>query len=170
METITSYTHAQLKLGKGISDIATPIARNYGLWHDLDDICQETRLRLLEDYGKYSGNAGYLQKMSDQQYYNKAVRNKVIQVCELRSDPFTYYYQPDWLRDNLDRLLDVAMTESEVIEIADFKRALDTVTPKQRDAILNGERSGNASEGIKKLVRNMNKGKCAPYVDVTTLD
>lgn len=169
METI-SYTLAQLRLGNGIEDIARPIASNYGLWNELDDIVQETITRLLEDYDKYSSNVAYLERMSNEQYYNTAVRNKVVAVCELYSDPFTYYYQPEWVRDNVQRLLDVAKTESDLVEIVDFRRAWATLTDRQRDAIEYGGRSGNASKGYAKLVRSMNKGKCMPYADVTELD
>jgi DNA-directed RNA polymerase specialized sigma24 family protein len=169
METI-NYTLAKLKLGSGVREIATSIVSSYGLWHELDDIVQETHTRLLEDYNRYCGDDEYLDKMTSEQYYNAAIKAKVIKVCDLYSDPFTYYYQEDWVRDNAQRLLDCAQTESELVEIVDFKRAWATLTDKQRDAIERGERSGgNAQNGFNKLVRGMNKGKHVPYANVREL-
>lgn len=169
METTISYVQARIKLGSDVQDIARPIAYNFGLAHLLEDIIQDTRTSLLEDYNRYAGIPGYLDKMDNEQYYNTAVRNKVINICHRRSDPFTYYYQPEWVRDNLDLLL-AASVDTELAEVVDFRRAFDTLTDRQRDAILAGSRSGNASKGIDKIVYHMNKGKPNYYVNINELE
>lgn len=145
-----------------VDRIAYVIVRNYGLLNELEDIKQSAKLYLLEHHESWD----YQTKITSKQYQNAVIRNAIITavkpVADRRSREGNHHYAKEWLRDNLDDLLDGlsiptysyvpdflslhndsglkmavinGFDDEDMAEQADFNAAFDTLTEVQQDAL-----------------------------------